>query len=374
MRTIYFILFKEFRQIFRNKAMLPIIFVVPIVQLIVLAYAADFEVKDLKLFWIDKDQSQLSRQLLSKFEGSPYFKLVGADMNREVAEWAMEKDEADVVLEVPAGFERNFLAEKNTSIQLTANAIDGVKGGFASAYGNAVIRDYYQDYLGENAARLGWKPPTGGNIQIASANWYNPEMDYKTYMVPGILALLVTMIGGFLSSMNIVREKELGTIEQLNVTPIKKVHFILGKLIPFWCIAIFELAFGLFIAKLLYDIPMLGNLLLLFGFASVYLIVVLGLGLFISTVTETQQQAMFISWFIMVIFIFLSGLFTAIENMPMWAQQITYLNPVRYFIEMLRGLLLKGSGWADLQQQFYILLAYAVAINGLAVWRYRKTT
>lgn len=373
MRTIYFILYKEFRQIFRNRAMLPIIFIVPVVQLIVLAYAADFEVKDLKLFWIDKDQSQLSRQLLSKFEGSPYFRLVGAGMSRDEAEIAMEQDDADVVLEVPVGFERDFLAEKKASLQLTANAIDGVKGGFASAYGQAVIRQYYQDYLGENAARLGWAPPTGGSIRIASANWYNPEMDYKTYMVPGILALLVTMIGAFLSSMNIVREKELGTIEQLNVTPIKKVHFILGKLIPFWCIAIFELAFGLLIGKLLYDIPMLGNLFLLFGLASVYLLVVLGIGLFISTVTETQQQAMFISWFILVIFIFLSGLFTAIENMPLWAQQITYVNPVRYFIEILRSLLLKGSGWADLQQQFYILLGYAVAINSLAIWRYRKT-
>lgn len=372
MRTIYFILYKEFRQIFRNKAMLPIIFVMPIIQLIILAYAADFEVKDLKLFWIDKDQSQLSRQLLGKFEGSPYFKLVGADMSREAGEVAMERDEADVVLEIPAGFERDFLAEKKTSLQLTANAIDGVKGGFASAYGQAVIREYYQDYLGENAVRLGWQPPVGGQIQIASANWYNPEMDYKTYMVPGILALLVTMIGAFLSSMNIVREKELGTIEQLNVTPIYKVHFIAGKLIPFWCIAIFELAFGLVIAKILYDIPMLGNLFLLFGFASVYLLVVLGIGLFISTVTETQQQAMFISWFILVIFLFLSGLFTAIENMPVWAQKITYINPVRYFIEMLRGLLLKGSGWTDLQQQFYILVVYAFAINGLAVWRYRK--
>ncbi len=372
MRTIYFILFKEFRQIFRNKAMLPIIFVMPVIQLIILAYAADFEVKNLKLFWIDKDQSQLSRQLLSKFEGSPYFRLTQADMSREAAETAMERDEVDVVLEVPAGFERDFLAEKKTQIQLTANAIDGVKGGFASAYGQAVIRDFYGDFLEENAARLSWQPPSGGTINIASANWYNPEMDYKTYMVPGVLALLVTMIGAFLSSMNIVREKELGTIEQLNVTPLKKTHFIAGKLIPFWAIAIFELAFGLVIAKILYDIPMLGNLFLLFGLSAVYLLVVLGLGLFISTVTETQQQAMFISWFILVIFIFLSGLFTAIENMPPWAQQLTYINPIRYFIEILRSLLLKGSGWAELQQQFYILLGYAVLINGLAIWRYRK--
>ena len=198
-------------------------------------------------------------------------------------------------------------------------------------------------------------------------------MDYKTFMVPGILALLVTMIGGFLSSMNIVKEKEIGTIEQINVTPIQKYHFIIGKLLPFWVLALGELAIGLLAGKLLYDIPMVGNLFLLFGFSGLYLFVVLGLGLFISTITETQQQAMFISWFFMVIFIFLSGMFTAIENMPGWAQQLTYFNPVRYFMEVIRMVMLKGSDLGNISTQIWILVGYALAINGLAVWNYRKT-
>ena len=212
-----------------------------------------------------------------------------------------------------------------------------------------------------------------GVIEVISADWYNPELDYKTFMVPGILALLVTMVGAFLSSMNIAREKELGTVEQLNVTPIRKYQFVIGKLLPFWIIGLVELSIGLVVAKLLYDIPFLGSIPLLFAFAALYLLVVLGLGLFISTVTDTQQQAMFVSWFFLVIFILMSGLFTAIENMPIWAQRLTLLNPVRYFIEVIRMVMLKGAALQDIVRHIWILAAYAVLMNGLAMWRYRKT-
>ena len=250
------------------------------------------------------------------------------------------------------------------------------KGALGMSYAQQVIQQLNQQIReGEGSAFMpvSLNAQTPASIEIRSANWYNPDLDYKTFMVPGILALLVTMIGTFLSSMNIVREKELGTIEQLNVSPIKKSHFILGKLIPFWVIALIELSLGLLVAKLLYDIPFRGSPLLLYGFVSLYMTVVLGIGLFISTITETQQQAMFISWFFLVIFIFLSGMFTAIENMPSWAQQLTYLNPVRYFIEAIRMIMLKGSTFADISTQMGILVGYSVLINGLAIWNYRKT-
>ncbi len=192
-------------------------------------------------------------------------------------------------------------------------------------------------------------------------------------MVPGILVLLVTMIGVFLSAMNIVREKEIGTAEQLNVTPIRKSHFIIGKLAPFWILGIFEFTLGLIIAKFVFDVPFVGSLVLVYAFAAIYIIMILGMGLFISTITNTQQQAMFIAWFFLVVFILMGGLFTPIESMPDWAQTITLFNPIRYFIEVIRMVLLKGSGFFDVKFHFVVVILYAFIINGLATWNYRKT-
>lgn len=374
MRTIFFILQKEFRQIFRNKGMLPIIFVAPIIQLLILVNAATFEMKDLKLYVIDQDQSQFSRQLISQFRASPYFKIIdsgtGAGEGREI----LDKGTADFILHLPRNFEKDLFREGKATVQLVINAIDGMKAGLGMSYAGEVIMDFNGNIIEEYGFKRGVvvSNPNTNTIDVTYSNWYNPDLDYKTFMVPGILVLLVTMIGAFLGSMNIVREKEAGTIEQLNVTPIRKYEFIIGKLLPFWLLALFELALGLFIAKLIYDTPIIGSIGLIFGFAALYLLVVLGIGLFISTVTETQQQAMFISWFFLVIFILLSGLFTAIENMPLWAQKLTLFNPVRYFIEVTRMVMLKGAGFMEIQRHFIILAFYAVAINGLAVWRYRK--
>ena len=174
--------------------------------------------------------------------------------------------------------------------------------------------------------------------------------------------------------MNIVREKEIGTIEQINVTPIKKYQFIIGKLLPFLLISLFELAFGLTLGKFMFNIPMLGSLWLIFFFAIIYLTVMLGIGLFISTMSDTQQQSMFISWFFMVVFIMMSGLFTSVENMPVWAQNINIINPVAYFIKVMRLVLLKGSGFFDIIHEIIALTIYAIAILSLATWRYQKTS
>lgn len=203
--------------------------------------------------------------------------------------------------------------------------------------------------------------------------WYNPDLDYKTFMVPGIIVLLVTMITLFLSGMNIVREKEIGTLEQMNVTPIKKYQFIIGKLLPFWILGIFILFFGMNIGRFMFDVPLLGNPAIILLFASIYILVFLGMGFLISNFTDTQQQAMFIAWFFIVIFILMSGLFTPIESMPSWAQKMTELNPIRYFIEVIRKVILKGSGFKDIFPQLIKISIYAVVMNVLAVVSYRKT-
>jgi len=375
MRTIYFLVRKEFLQIFRNKGMLPIIFIMPIIQLVILSNAANFEIENLKLFFIDKDQSSFSRLLRSKMEGSSYFVMSGYGLSSAEGEEALNRDAADLVIEIPAGFERGLVRENSEEIQLIVNAIDGTKGGLANFYALAVIADFNREIREEFQVRrvINANQNITNRIDIVYSNWFNPDLNYKTFMVPGILVLLVTMIAAFLSAMNIVREKEIGTIEQLNVTPIRKHQFIIGKLLPFWILGLFELSVGLLIAKFVFDVPFVGNIFLIYGFAGLYLLLVLGMGLFISTFTETQQQAMFISWFFLVIFILMGGLFTAIENMPIWAQRITLFNPVRYFIEVVRMVMLKGSDFADIKWQTLIVFLYAVGVNGLAIFRYRKT-
>lgn len=372
MRTIRYLIRKEFLQIFRNKGLLPIILVLPVIQLLVLSFAADFEIRNLKYYWIDKDQSEASRLLRSKLEGSGYFILAGTSFNSGDGAKELEVGTTDLVFEIPANFEKTLINEGSNNIQLTVNAIDGTKAGLGSFYANQIVQDLANELRTTYLSKLRFEPVRFKTINTSYSFWFNESLNYKTFMVPGILVMLVTMIGAFISSMNIVREREVGTIEQLNVTPIKKYQFIIGKLFPLWIIGLFEFSIGLIVGWIVFGISSEGSLLVLYAFAGVYLVMVLGLGMFISTFTETQQQAMFISWFFLVIFLLMGGLFTAIENMPTWAQTITLFNPVRYFIEVVRLVMLKGAGFWDIRWQFVVVAGYAIIINGLAVWNYRK--
>jgi len=374
MKILFYLLEKEFKQIFRNKAMLPLIFLMPVIQLLILSYAIDYEIKNLKLYVIDYDQSTFTQVLIDKFTASNYFIPSGISFNQDDAKNALRYEEADLCLILPQNFEKDLLKDGHASLQVLINAIDGTKAGLAANYTSKIILDYNKYLLQYYGIKSNLKlSPEFRHINIEHSNWYNPDLNYQNFMIPGILVLLVTMIGSFLASMNIVREKEIGTIEQINVTPIMKYQFILGKTIPFWFIAMFEMALGLVIAKIVFSIPMIGSLFVLFTFTAVYLFVILGLGLFISTITETQQQAMFISWFFLVVFILMSGLFTAIENMPVWAQNITLFNPIRYYIEVTRLVLLKGAGFAEIKLHLVVMIISAFLINALAIFRYRKT-
>ncbi len=375
MSRIKFLISKEFKQILRNKMMLPLIFLMPIMQLIILANAATFELKNMSIMFVDKDKSTFSQQLTSKFEGSKYFNVKKYSFNTAFAEEELKKRNIDIYIEIPQNFERTLIRDGKNKINIVANAIDGMKGSLASFYSSNILRGFLEDKSIEYAIKgnILTKEKEFIRMNIQYSNWYNPEMNYKIFMVPGLLVLLVTLIGTMLSAINIVREKEIGTIESMNVTPIKKYEFITAKLLPIWIIGMIELAFGLSVALLLYDIPFVGNTLVLFSFAAVYLFVPLGFGLLISTMTETQQQSMLFSWFFLVVFILLSGFFTAIENMPDWAKMLTSFNPVRYFIEVIRMVMLKGSGFADIKIHLIVISAMAVFVNALAVWRYRKT-
>lgn len=372
MRTIRFLLQKEFRQIFRNKIILVMILVMPAIQLMILPLAADYEVKNINIAIIDNDHSSYSRKLISTITASGYFKLTGYNDSFDKAFQLVEKDEADLILEIPHAFERNLIRENRQQVFIAVNAINGVKANLGGSYLNSIIKNYNRDI------RLDFMPLSQSDesqaIEITSSNWFNNLLNYRVFMVPGILAILVTMIGGFLSCLNIVKEKEVGTIEQINVTPIKKHHFILGKLIPFWVLGNVVFTIGLLISWLIYDIAPVGNLVVLYSFIAIYLLCVLGLGLLVSTFCETQQQAMFIMFFFMMLFILLGGLFTSIDSMPEWAQVVASLNPVSYLIDVMRMVILKGSGFVDIVKHLVIVTGFAIFLNTWAVINYKKTS
>lgn len=353
--------------------MLPIIFVLPLLQLVILSNAATFEVKNIKFGYIDNDRSVTSRALIEKFHTSNYFNVLNDFPTQKRASAAMLRGEIDVVMEIPQHFARDLQTEQHHTLGVTINAIDGAAAGVENVYISQIVQSYNQS-IRIDLSQISDAQIHPVIIETIPLFWYNATLNYKTFMVPGILVLLVTMITLFLSGMNIVREKEIGTLEQINVTPIKKSQFIIGKLFPFWVIGMALLSIGLIIAKLIFNVPMLGSLLLLYVYTSIYILVVLGIGLFISNFTDTQQQAMFIAWFFVVIFILMSGLFTPIESMPKWAQLITEFNPIKYYVEVMRMVMLKGSGFLDILPQLIKTLIYAIVMNGLAVWSYKKTT
>ena len=372
MKTILYIIQKEFKQIFRNKGMLPIIFVMPLMQLIILSNAATFEIKNIKFGYIDNDYTSSSRALIENFNASTYFNIVADFPSETLASKAMLNSEVDVLLDIPQYFERDLQKDKHNNLGVTINAIDGAAAGVENVYVTQIIQNFNKN-IKTDLVQVSDKLEQFTTIETIPLFWYNETLNYKTYMVPGILVLLVTMITLFLSGMNIVREKEIGTLEQINVTPIKKSQFIIGKLFPFWVIGLGLLTVGLVLAKLLFSIPIIGSLILLYFYTSIYILVILGIGLFISNFTDTQQQAMFIAWFFMVIFILMSGLFTPIESMPKWAQTITDFNPIKYFVQVMRMVMLKGAGFNDILPQLIKTTVYALVMNGLAVWSYKKT-
>jgi ABC-2 type transport system permease protein len=342
----------------------------PVIQLLILPWAADYEIKNIKLAVVDHDHSEYSRQLINKITSSGYFILTDYSSSYEHSLEKIESDQSDLILQVPDHFEKDLVKEDEAKLFMAINAINGVKANLGGAYLRTIIQDYNKQVRTEWIQFPRFSPET--QIEVTSSNWFNPLMNYKYFMVPGILVILLTMVGSNLAAINIVKEKEIGTIEQINVTPIKKFHFILGKLIPFWILGLLVLTIGLTIARLAYGIIPAGSFLTIYVFAAVYLLAVLGLGLLISTYSVNQQQAMLLSFFLMMIFILLGGLYTSIDSMPEWAKWITRFNPVSYFIEVMRMVVLKGSSLADIKYHLLKMGGFAVVFNGWAIISYHK--
>ena len=370
MKILLALLRKEFKQIFRDPMIIRIIFIVPVIQLLILPFAADFEIQNINVGIIDHDHSDYSREIVQKIEFSEYFNLTGYSNSYNEAVGWLENENADLFIEIPANFESRLIREKGTDIFMGVNAVNGTKGNIGAAYAMNVIRKINQQIQSQ------WidfpSEYSNQSIRVKHSNWYNPYSNYQKFMVPGILAILLTLVGVFLSAVNIVREKEIGTIEQLNVSPIRKTQFILGKIIPFWILGIVILTIGLIVSYIVHSIVPGANIGVLYLFAFVYLVSILGFGLLLSNYTETQQQAMMVAFFFMMIFILMSGLFTPIESMPDWAQYIARLNPVTYMVDVMRMVLLKGAYFTDIIPHLKTIAVEGLIFNSLAIWSYRK--
>ena len=352
--------------------MLRLMILMPIGQLIILANAATMDMKNINLAIVDKDISTISRELVSKFESSPFFTIVYQGTTENEANEMVKQNEADAVLNIPANFQQKLIKNDKEKLQFSVNAINGMTAGITNYYMQSIIMDFNKKIL------LEWKTPTVDlrkmkNINVQYSHWYNQELIFNIFMVPGILVILITIMGLFLPGLNLVREKELGTIEQINVTPIKKHQFIIGKLVPFLFIALFELTLGLSVGIPMFGIPFVGSFLVLYGAATIYLFAILGFGLLLSTFADTQQQIMFLAYFVSIIFILMSGIFTPTESMPEWSKFINAINPIYYFMKTIRMIILKGSDFADIAREMISLAIYGVSVFTLAVFRYRKT-
>jgi ABC-2 type transport system permease protein len=364
----------------RDRASLAQIIMMPLVQLLVLSNAATFAIRNTPAYVVDLDRTEVSRGLVNRFAASGHFRIDGSSASQELANQALLHGRVTMVVTIPAGFEKSLVRGGRAPVQLAVNAEKGSAAGIVQFYAQRILSSYAAE-LGSDvrstiAVRAGRTEPAPvrgtARMEVTARSWYNPTLDYRHYMVPGIIVALVTMISTMLTAQNIAREKELGTLEQLNVTPITRGQFIAAKLLPFWVLALFDLTLALIVGRLAFGIPMEGSLLLLFGTAALYLVVALSIGLFISTLVETQQQAMFITFFIMMIYLLMSGLFTPIDSMPGWVQLISQLNPVRHFVTISRAILVKGAGPAEIAVPFFVLVGFAVVMLSAAVRQYSK--
>lgn len=368
MRTLVMLVRKEFLQILRDRIMPRMLLMMPLVQLLILSSAATFEVKRARLYVVDRDQTDASRGLVTRLRASGRFDVVAASPSMALADDAMLAGDVGMILGFPAGFERDLVRDRVASLQLVLNAEDGAAAGVTQAYATQIIRAYAAE-LGVTLAAEPAVPP----VDVQVRGWYNPTLDYRDYMVPGILVMLVTIIGSLLTAMNIVREKEIGTLEQLSVTPLSRPVFLAAKLIPLWIIAVIELILGLLLVRVVFDIPVAGNPLVIFLAASIYLLAALGIGLWVSTVAQTQQQAMFITFFMLMTYLLMSGLFTPVRSMPDWAQWLAALNPLKHFVLLMRAVMLKGAGLADVWRPLAALSALGAVALAMAVRQHGRT-
>ena len=360
--TLKYLIQKEFTQIHRNAFLPKLIVVFPIMIMCVMPWVMNMEVKNIKVTVVDNDRSTLSQQLVHSIEASNYFIFKGQQPTYRDALQEVEKSRADVVMVIPQDYSRDMTLGKQPQVLIAANAVNGTKGAMGSAYLTQIVTAHVNPDVASLQSR------------VSTLFLYNKNLNFKLFMIPALFAIVMMLMTGFLPALNIVGEKEAGTIEQINVTPVSKWSFILAKLIPYWIIALFVITVCLLLAWAVYGITCVGPL------ALIYLLVLLlalfwsSFGLMISNYSDTMQQAIFVMWFFVVMMLLLSGLFTPTRSMPSWAYATTYVNPMSYFIDAVRTVFIRGGGLSSIWHQLLALLGIGSVMAAWAVLSYKKNS
>lgn len=382
--TWFFLLEKEFKQFFRDPGLPKMAIAFPVLMMLVFPFAVSMEIRNINLVVVDCSRSEASSLLIRTCTSSGYFHLVDVCDDPAYAQRLMDRNEADAILTVNADFEKELGNGSSLPVGIKVNTVNGTKGSIGSGYLTSCIRMFVAQYTagGAGAQTFPQAPmssqtsmsTSSPSIDVSSKYYYNTYLDYKVFMVPALIVIAITMLTGFFPALNIVGEKETGTIEQINVTPVRRSTFILCKLIPYWLVAFFVLTACLIIARLMFGYFCHGSLWNIYLFTALHITVMAGLGLLISNFSSNAQQAMFITWFFTMVFMLVSGIFTPIASMPRWAQAITWLNPMRYYNDAMRCIFLKGSTLTEVWYDALGLLAIGAATITGAILTYRKTS
>src|ERR1051326_1477908 len=374
------ILRKELIQALREPRMRVLLFIPPMVQLIVFGFAVNLDVDHARIAWMDMDRTPLSRDLRERFEASGRFDVVALPANEEEVQQVLDRGLPQAVIRVLPRFERDIRRNHPTEVQVLVDGTNSNTASLVSSYAGEVIAEFSSNILAEqqNVRLLARSPAGPMNAAVPqviprSRVWFNPDLYSRNYFVPGVVANIIMMVTLMLTAMAIVREKEIGTMEQLMVTPVRPLELMLGKTLPFAVVGLVDMVLVVTVALLIFHVPFRGSAVLLFVCASIYLMTSLGAGLLLSTISQTQQQAMMANFFFTMPAFMLSGFAFPIANMPLALQWLTYLNPLRYFMEIVRGLFLKGSGVDILWPQMLCLTVYGIAMMGLSALRFHKT-
>ena len=366
MKALKYLLVKEYKQMFRGW-LIPLLFVLVSFALTnVVPRIATQEVSNLNMAVIDNDRSPVSKRLTEKMSASGFFNIRMFCESYTEAYNLMQRGDVDFIVTIESGFEKHLYRDGNAEMMLSVNSVNGMKSGLGNNYLTQIVMQYVKE-LNEEAGKS-----TESSMNIHPRFLFNSQLDYKPYMIPALMSLGLILLMGFLPALNMVGEKEKGTIEQINVTPVGRMEFILSKLIPYWTVGLFIVAFSLLLAWKIHAVVPTGSIVLVFLFAMVYILTVSALGIIVANYSDTMRQAAMLMFFFIIIFVLTSGLVSPVSSMPHWAQEVTRLNPVRYIISSLREIFLKGSTFVQLLPQFIPLCIYGLAASLWAVMGYRK--
>lgn len=366
MYAFKYLLIKEFKQYKANPFLVRLTLIYPLFVMLIIPWMATLDVREVNIAVVNQDHSSTAEKLVKQIEASDFFNITSVCMDYGDAIIGIKNGSCDLIIHIPSGLENSIINKVDAEVYIAANAVNSIKGGVACGYLSGIISDFSKSFYVENS--------NGENafLNISAKNLYNPDSNYRYFMAPALLVIVLLLFCGFLPTLNIVMEKERGTIEQINITPVRKIVFIGSKLLFYGILGLLVFSIAFILGKIVYNIDPYGNLNVIYVAAILFLLFISAFGLFISNYSNTLQQAVFTMFFFWMIFMLLSGIFTPISSMQKWAQYLTYLFPTRYFVDILRSVCIKGCGYLDLVFEFIMLAIAAISMIILAVITYKK--